>query len=298
MSGWLRRVPAIVCIAALPLSCAPKADTDQPIETPVMPVGPDYAQLAQTHNRRVGRLQKLYSRGVVEIRWEDEAGRHFEQGNVQLWLSLPRQTALRVEKLGDVLLWLGSNDQGYWLFDMIPDETVLYWGRHDEESGPQSDSAIALKPLALLDLMGLSPLPPAEQDDSEPPPPVHFDEEHDGWEIAARGAGGLMRICFDRESLLPKRVESLDAEGRIVAASGLRRYARVEMEGSLSVNWPQLPTLADIDLTEGENSLRLALESPTTIMDDQPLDRIFDFERLQQALRPDRVEEAITPDDS
>ena len=48
-----------------------------------------YQQWADDQNTRVKKLSKLYARGVIEIRWEDETGRHFEQGDLQCWFDIP-----------------------------------------------------------------------------------------------------------------------------------------------------------------------------------------------------------------
>src|SRR5687768_10032175 len=93
---------------------------------------PTYQELAAAHNRRVELLSRVYADGVIEIEWEDRDGQHHEQGDMELWIALPRNTALRVEKLGEVLLWLGSNQEHWWLFDMVSKEKVLMVGRHNQ----------------------------------------------------------------------------------------------------------------------------------------------------------------------
>ncbi|MCH6551380.1 MAG: methyl-accepting chemotaxis protein, partial [Planctomycetes bacterium] len=146
------------------------------------PEAPAYGTIAGAHNARIERLRTIYSRGVLEIRWSDETGRHFEQGSVDLWVALPRHTALRVAKLGEVVLWLGSDDHHYWLFDRFAQETTLVVGAHDEAPWPVHATAFTVRPLSLLDLMGLTPLPDGAALD------VVFDAERDAWVLETVGA--------------------------------------------------------------------------------------------------------------
>lgn len=298
---WHATAILLACFMVLPSGCTttPVTDnppTDDPTKPPAVPNAPAYDHLAGVHNRRVDRLKRLHSQGVIELRWEDDRGKHFEQGNVRLWLDLPHKTALRVEKLGDVLLWLGSDETEFWFFDLISDETMLVHGQHDQEIRSGAVGAIGLKPLALLDLIGLTPLPPrpplaaGDEPSTDLPPDVSFDAQRNAWTVEAQGAGGRMRLYFDPMTFLPVRIESLDSEGIPVAASELDRHRPVETEGSLSVNWPRLPTLIDIDLGGQARSLKLALDSPTTIVEGQPMDRVFDLARLRKAMPTDHEE--------
>lgn len=265
-----------------------------------LPTGPDadgdaptYATIAEAHNERVDRLSQIYSRGVIEIRWRDEDGRHFEQGNLDLWLQLPRHTGLRVEKVGNVFLWLGSNDERFWLFDMLGDETVLLTEGHD--SVLQGNGLMTMRPLALLDLAGLTKLPEAIGDAD---PQLTFDERRDAWVVTAPGQGGMMRMYFDRYRLLPVQVDSLDEAGDVAYRSDIRlaRYRSVPRPGAPPSMFGQMPTLIDITATTrpGEAvtraEIKLALDTPTGRVDNQPMDRVFDLDRLIRSMRPDRIE--------
>src|SRR5262245_18852154 len=108
--AWLIGV-VIISLAGCKPKPPPVAATRLAIDAP------SYSQLATAHNARVAQLKTLYGDGVLQIRWTDEQGHsHSDQGDMELWLNLPRKTALRVDKVGEVLLWLGSDDDRVWIF--------------------------------------------------------------------------------------------------------------------------------------------------------------------------------------
>ena len=81
---------------------------------------PTYAEIAELNNHRVSQLQKTYSYGVLELRWEDERGIHAEpQVNVEMWFDLPDLSAIRVDKLGEVFFWAGSDERRFWAFSLL-----------------------------------------------------------------------------------------------------------------------------------------------------------------------------------
>jgi hypothetical protein len=213
---------------ALP-SCGPRAEPAEPFQAPpARPAPPDAAgavALIEAHNRRVELLSRTWARGVIEFRWRDEAGEeHFEpQVNARLWLDLPRRTALRAEKFDDVLLWLGSDVEHYWMFDLMSEETVLYAGRHAGAEPEAGRSPLLIRPLALVDLLGLTPIPVPEIDAASPDAPgwLSFDGDRDACIIGALGGGGPMRVYLDRTSGLPVRVETLSRDGRVLLFSAL-----------------------------------------------------------------------------
>ncbi len=248
---------------------------------PIPPAeAPAYGTIAGAHNARLERLRTIYSRGVIEIRWSDETGRHFEQGNVDLWVALPRHTALRVEKLGEVLLWLGSDDDHYWLFDRFGEETTLVVGRHEDAPRPVHATALTVRPLSLLDLMGLTPLPDGAAVD------IVYDADRDAWALETVGAGGPIRLYLDRTKLLPKRVEVLSEKGEVTLYSDLGRYKSVKLAGAAGMANPKLATIVDVAATNDSARLKLALDSPT----DDANPPVFRLERLIRALQPDRIE--------
>ena len=258
---------------------------------------PSYRQLAEAHNNRIAQLQKMYAIGVIEIRWKDDHGNHLDQGNMELWLQLPRHTALRVEKFGDPLLWLGSDDQRYWLFDMTGKEKLLRVGMHDEAVAPGQFGAIDVKPLALLDLMALSPLPVAQDDQTAPT--VHNDDQRDAWVIEATGSGGPMCVYFNRKTEQISRVETLSADGKVLFFSKLTDYKSAALAGTAPLAFPKIahrveiasapPREPDGDVRGGGN-VSVFIDEATGVFDAKVLSRVFDLNLLMQSMPPDRVE--------
>lgn len=279
---------------ALALVPACKSRPDAP---PPASEFPAYRQLAEQHNARVALVQTLYASGIIEIRWRDKKGKHVEQGNMEMWLHLPRRTALRVEKLGEVLLWLGSDETQSWLFDLTGEERVLYLGQHEVAVQRNEQGIIGVTPSNLLDLMGLMPLPP--DDDLH----VQYSRERKAWLIETQGFGAPVRVYFDRISMLPVRVESLAPNGAINFTSVLSRHDSVRIQGIAAAAFPKLPHLIDIssegpegtaiDISSG--TVKIAITSTSASPESDQLMRVFDLQRLTQALRPSRIEPPGSP---
>ncbi len=288
---WIdRSAPLLVAGLALASGpgpgCAgkPGFDSERPPDPP-----PTYAEIAAAHNSNIERLRHVHATGQIELWWSDESGRYHEPCRAQLWLDLPRKTALRMEKFGEVLMWLGSDDQRYWFFDGLDrEETVLYVGDHDAARLVPHRVALVTNPFVLLDLMALVPLPkpcgPAD-------PAVAYDADHDAWRVQVPGLGGRIRVYFDRSTRRAKRVEALAEDGTVVATSDLGRYESVEQTGVAPLDRPKFPTKVDILLPPGDDRVMLAVEGPQSTTNA----RVFELDRLIQALRPDRVVE-VRPD--
>ena len=122
-------------------------------------------------------------------------------------------------------------------------------------------------------------------------PAVAYDADHDAWLVQVPGLGGRMRVFFDRSTRRPKRVEALAEDGAVVATSDLGRYESVEQTGVAPLDRPKFPTKVDILLPPGGDRVMLAVEGPQSTTNA----RVFQLDRLIQALRPDRVEE-VRPD--
>jgi hypothetical protein len=259
----------------------PPKDEAPRVEAPL----PEYFEVASVYNRRIDQLVETYARGVVELRWIDEDGnRHMEpQVDLDLWVNLPRHTSFRMEKLGELLLWAGSDDASFWLFDLIDTPTTLRIGTHDElaHAGNQS---MMVQPLRLLDLMAFARMPRVA---GGPSPMSWSDDKLLRVETVADGRHTAAYL--DPQTLLPYRIELFGPEGTVIASSELRRFRRVSQRGVLVLNQPFVPSLLDIDFDDGAASLRIALSDPDSYSDNQPIDVVFDRESLAVSIQPDRV---------
>jgi hypothetical protein len=293
------RALAMCLIVSASMLCGCKSTPKDDAQSPKP--APTYEEIARAQNGRVEVLKRLYAPGAIELRWRDRDGNHFESCRMELWVQLPRNTALRVEKLGEVLLWLGSNDERYWLFQMTGKQKVLRVGHHDAAFAGEQESALNVRPLALLDLMSLTPLPA----DLSPPPEVTFDARHRAWAIKTQGRGGPMRMYFDPQTLLPSRVETLSPFGKPVLWSSLKRYESATMKGMSPLAFPRLATNIDIETAPDQQAaapdnalagtVKIAIENASGAVDDAVLARVFDLHRLVRGFNPSRIEGELPP---
>ncbi|MCZ6835896.1 MAG: hypothetical protein O7G85_08995 [Planctomycetota bacterium] len=247
-----------------------------------------YDEIASSHNARVEHLQKTYAYGVLEIRWEDERGVHSEpQVDVRMWLDLPKHTALRIDKLGDVLFWVGSDENDLWMFDLLrkEDRTAIIRARDNEES-LESISAFGLQPDSLLGLMALRPMPEIQGDEVK----VSWAPDRNAWVVSGIGDDGRTRIFFAEADLRPIRVELLSDDGQVLLHSTLDRYASVSRPGVSLLEFPKQAMWIDIVDEVGKGFAKIHLNEMTANVEGLPFDRVFDLHRLIRSLRPARID--------
>ena len=233
---------------------------------------PRYVDLAVAHNKRVERLGMISARGVIEMWWTDDDGRHYEQGELDLWIALPHRTALNISKLGHRFMWIGSDDSQTWLFDFRDGVTTLHLA---DGSQVMADGVMPFEPTLLLELGGLTPLPVAGGE-------VRYAPDHDAWAVRAPDRPVLF---LDRQSLLPVRAELLDEEGRILLYSAMKRsrYKRVDLAGVSPLGGPMFPTLVNIKATDGRFEVQLSARGPN---DSGVQAKFFDLGWLKGQFKP------------
>jgi hypothetical protein len=271
------RIAALVALLAL-AACR----TIQPVPPAPAVADPDaVAALVRRHNERVERLRRLHSTGVLEFEWLDADGkRHHEpQVNMTLWLDVPKGTALRAEKLGENLLWIGSNAERYWIFDLTSKPRRLHEGPHAEPIR-HSVSPLVVRPLALLDLLGLSPIADDPADVAATPGAVV---------VTTEGRGGPMRLHFDEATGMPGVIETLGPDGRVTLRSRLDRVRTVPVSGVSVADRPGIATRIRIDDRDGTVSIGLFLDEPGPEDPGDRWARVFDYPRLVRAFRPEIV---------
>ena len=252
---------------------------------------PTYAEIAGSHNARLEGLARVHASGVVELEWTEGEKHHFEQGDAELWLDLPRQTALRISKLGDDLLWIGSDAERYWYFDLLRDPTRLISRDHaqpfDGGAGP------AVRPLVLLTAMGLDPLP-----NHHVPPEVRWTRADEstgaaaGWAVRApAGPSGTDRatIVFSEGDLWPLHVTVRNPQGDVLIRSRLEQYKTVPVPGKSPLASPKMAQVARIIDPSNNSEIRLYLRTWSGDVEHEPMDRVFDLDMLIAAMRPDEV---------
>lgn len=284
-------VLALAMLGLLVSACQPRGPRDG-VDLEAIP---GYAALATQHNDRAKLLDKLYANGVVEIRWTDDKGKHFEQGDVDIWLRMPNEVALQVTKMGERLFWLGANADASWFFDLRKaGQTFAEIDDPTAQAVAEDGAPLAVSMATLLELMGLAEIPAAKPENA---PDVTYDETTKAWVATTQGSAGPMRIFIDVERNLPVRVELLQASQGEAAFQGellvysvlpLRSYEYVFVAGRAVDQFPRVPTTVDIHRADGSGRLKLSVGKP--VSDDPSFhDHYFDLNWLLAALQPDDV---------
>ena len=258
--------------------------TAPPVATSV--AAPSYREVAERYNRNIQRIERLWARSVVELRWRAKDRKRFEQGDGHLILILPDRLAFSVGKLGEPLLWVGSDSQRYWFIDRTDaDEKVAFVGRHDRtvRGGPRN-SPLPFRPLDLPHLLGLVPLDPDPGSTGSP-----VVESYDGqWLVEP--PGNEVRMLLDPQTALPVRVDLLDSQGYSTVIAHLERPALLTLENLPPGAYPRIATRAEVRIPGSEGHMTLFLSDPTD-EERKFKPEAFDFEHLTEVLGPLTVED-------
>ena len=222
------------------------------------------------------------------MRWTDDDGDHFETCLAEVWIKLPDKTAMNIQKLGERLMWLGSNGDDAWVMTFAKEEKVLYVYGSEEHKKEDSLTRLPIEPGLMLKMLGLSKLIMPKNAEAKQ---VGFDAQRDAWILSVPEKEQSLRLFFDRKKLLPVRIEYLSADGKIQMYSELklRRYDTVEMVGLIPGTQPMFPTLVDIHNKQGLGEIKLALREPV----DDVKDHFFELDWIIRRFKPDRIEREV-----
>lgn len=285
MAGRLGLRVALAILAGVPLqSCKPRELADGLAS---QPDAPTYADLAAAHNARAALLKTMVAQGVVGIRWKDDDGSHYEQGDVDLWLRMPSEVALQVSKMGERLFWLGSDGEANWILDLRKKgQTVAEITGPAVEPAPDAGMPVQMSMATVLEMMALLPIPESPPADG---PDMAFDAKKKAWLLTTAGSAGPMRVRFDAASKLPLGVELLDpATGEAKLASTLDHYEYIFTAGAAVTEFPRVPTQIDIERTDGRGSIKLTLTRPVD-RDESFQENYFNINWVLAAMKPDQV---------
>jgi hypothetical protein len=215
---------------------------------------------------RTASFDALVGRGVVEFRWEDDNGKHKEQGDLDFWKH-GDSISLRISKLGELLVWFGGDKNENWFFDMLGDETTLTMN---------SDGAMFSDIAAALVLLGLAPLPNGEMNVSAGVVTL-VDEE-----------GRVWTATFDKVTHRPLQMSVV--EGEHISSALHRSGINVEIENLHALNWPVSGGLIDFKDSRGSTEVKISFSSLSTVVAEEPMDRVLNVSYLQTALKPSRIE--------
>lgn len=256
--------------------------------TPIQRADITYAELARRYNEKIESFDSLWARTKIEIAWAevDKEGNkqsRNESGDGKIMLRQPNDTAMVVEKVGKILLWAGSNEQYYWLFDLVDgDNKTVYVGAFDKLDAPGRRAfPLPVRPDAVPLLLGVTPLPTA--DTLEVVPPVDLINGQYMIELPGQ------RLLISRRNYRPTRVDLTDAKGFSVLTCKLDGDFPVEVEGVESNRLPIICDKADVFVSGYESRLTIkfvfATADPRRVRD-----TFFSLDALDKGLKPDRLE--------
>jgi hypothetical protein len=284
-------------LAALSL-CA--CDAVKAVPQPQGPA-PDAAAVAAAQKARLAAIPTLAMRGVAELGWTDDAGTHAEDGDFELVLRAPMDTSLRVTKFGERVMWAGSGNGQWWLFEPKAQPSRVTVGAVDEAADGEGLLGL-MRPGQLLATLGLQPI---EESDVRQ---VEWDARAGCWRTLVDFNGVPMAIELRHASLLPISVEWMDAQGRVRMRSELSAFAWPGAEESVTRPGALVATRVSVSVFDppAEATLiregrapspraTLALSAGTPTDGSARIrDRLFDFESLRAALKPEVTQRAGT----
>lgn len=237
-------------------SCAPRVSAPNRHQKSV-----DEITIAE--QKRTESFHQLVGRGAIEFTWTDENGNHKEQGELDFWKQ-GDSVSLRISKLGELLVWFGGEGNDIWFFDLMEDEPTLTLGG---KQGMFDDIEVALI------LLGLAPVPTSNATIEDGAYWSSKDEKGRTW-----------KATFSDEDFRPLQISM--RSGKQKAEATHIEGIRVEIDTRHELHWPITGGNIDLTDTRGNTEIKIVFSSLSTIVEDEPMDRVFDVEYLTTALKP------------
>ena len=246
----------------------------------------DLDAFARQQATRAGLLRLLESGGTIEIRTEDETGSDFQDCALELWRDGDR-FALRLRKLGERFLWVGSNGLQWWVFELTADPVRLVVLPSEADGRQALGSEVLLfGPNQLLQLAGLQPvdLADAESRWTDDRTQIRVD-------LPAPEGGTWARLVWylDPDTLLPSRIEALDEAGSPLLDSALSNYEPIRARDQPVGNWPQFPRKIRVRTPDDAIDVRLFFNRPGAT-GSKLRDALFDLDQLMKTFKPGIIE--------
>lgn len=294
-----RRVCGFVtCIGlAMLAGCGePKDNSEEKLTIPST-VGrgklPTYAQVAQGYNARTEVIERLSTQVslIIEADKLDEqgnsTGRTRDQLEGNLSIRRPQKVALRLDKVGQNVAYLGSNDFSYWWFDLSGKEPTAIVGTHLKASPTDAaDFGLPVHPLEFIELLGVMPLPTGASQVKQQPqskimlPMVAWSRDGKSIEVTTASRWGSRRFTMNPDTFEPSRIDLLDEQGGLAVGSLLSRYAPISVEGKPG-SATQVATRIELTIPASTTQVLMVLADPRVPL--QVRERAFDVMELIDA---------------
>lgn len=218
----------------------------------------DYVEVAKLYNARTSRLDALWARTSLRVRFKDEAGEQVDEtAEGHLQIVRPRKLALTVNKVGEPLFYLGSNDEFYWWLDIRKNKSAIV-GRHaDSDVDAVGALGVPVLPLHIVELLGVLPLDPEAEGTAK------VVGERVEVSYPARGLGGstlerpvMVRMQLDRKLFEPLLIEVRQG-GKIAVRAELGAYRPVAGVGTAVA--PRLAGTFNVLVPETDTRLTIKL---------------------------------------
>jgi len=286
-----RPLSASAALAALGLIATlmgPGCETEQRIVEPETVLRssppPAYASVATRYNARVLKLDRVRSTaGLIVTRPDGEGGTTSDQVEGNLQFQRPRNLNLRIDKVGQTVFVLGSNNERYWWFDLA-DENRARIGTHEKATRHSVEKfGVPVQPADLAELMGVLPLDPAAD--------AKTNWSSDGRHVVAQFATprGARWMWLDPTTLEPVRIDLINRFGERSLTAELSKYAVVPVTGD-ALSKPRMATLVLIDLPSQKTTIKLTLSEPTNPANAMK-PRAFDLAALTDAYGIEAIED-------
>lgn len=297
-------------------ACSPQQATTSPtgVRTPEMlrveqaDAERRFAGWIAAHNTRVSRLETFESRASLELRYADADGAHFDQCEADIFLAAGGRGAVRATKVGNNLLWVGSDGTRGWVFLLEKDPTALIVHDRIDESlfarslngGTAPGAAfLLLAPQSVRTLAGMREVPAdaairrVEGAADDAPLEARFELVFQPFP----GVDATMRFGADG---LPSQVRVLDRGGVVRLEARLAEYMPAQAANLAQGAWPRVPQRIEVDAREvaagaPASEVRIFLDGPVA-MARRMKPRFFALEELTAQLRPDSVQHVVAAD--
>jgi hypothetical protein len=274
------------------------------------------AEVIVRHNARVTRLETFESRASLELRYSDRDGEHFDQCEADIFLASAGRGAVRATKVGNNLLWVGSDGTQGWMFRLDSEPTSLtVFERVDDGAmgelltgaggtGAGGSSAQGAEGFALLApqsvrlLAGMRaieapytvrPLAAADGGDDLSRPVA------ERYEVVFRAIDGIeAAVRFGRDGL-PAAVTVASVGGARLLTATLGEYESAQAANIAQGAWPKVPRRIAVTSERSKAEARIYLDAPIA-MAKRMKPKFFVLADLVALLRPDSVQHVVAVD--
>lgn len=256
-------------------------------EAAVSPTGPlpAYTMVRDGYNARVGRLERLQCPVTILATTHDKDGKpDTSQAEGFLVVERPWKLALRVDKAGQTLAYLGANEEKVWSFDLTKDTKIAYVATREEARGGKLGGMWALDPAVLVDVLGVMPLP---QEEKELAREMNWSPNGRSVRVVRRVSGHFVVMDFSPSSYALVSAMVVRSDGSVIAKAAYSSDGEVEVRGD-RISRPRMAEAIVVDLPEWDQKIRLRLVDAQN-PDERLRTRAFDLEELLETYDIDEV---------